>query len=656
MKNKIIIFLILASFSGFGQITRTLPNVTNTADSMKPVSTVQKAAIVQKLQTVATISALQGFTDATIAQFDGSQWNKKSGNVASNGGTAAGTIINVSTSFYWERKYNNNIDVKWFGAIADGNYTSGAGTNNSVFIQNAVNYAFANNSGVNVSKGIYKCLVGIQIPDAMNFYGDGIWNTVLFCPTTFTDVNGLLNMNGTGGFPSTVSNLAVLSQNGGNTGTGINCTKNGAIIDHVWVNGYNVGVDINTADSFFTNFYVEFCVTGVISRGSHMNISTGEIYNCSEGLAISNNASTENANTLITDIRVTESLNHAFIFSNNCKNIVANNCHAYATNILNLTASGFLVYGTNIKMINCSSKYSAGTSTTGIGFSLQNSNNIQMSNCTANNHKIGARIQNCSNFKLSNSDFSNNVNYGIYCTQGDRIDINNNTCLNNGTAGATTDAGIWDENTAGYSLHKISNNTCSQIGGGVQDYGVYLSLTDNAATSGFTYLNGNVATSNSVGNITKVGLVANIINISTDQIGVFGLISQPNVFTGVNSFTQNLGIGITNAASPLTVSADNASVGQVLISGNSNTNKGLYLGYNTTGNYGVLQPLVNGTGYSHLILNPLGGGVGIATTAPTSKLHVVGLSTYADNTTALAAGLTAGAFYRTATGVLMVAF
>jgi hypothetical protein len=47
------------------------------------------------------------------------------------------------------------------------------------------------------------------------------------------------------------------------------------------------------------------------------------------------------------------------------------------------------------------------------------------------------------------------------------------------------------------------------------------------------------------------------------------------------------------------------------------------------------------------------GNVGIGTTSPTAKLHVVGLPTYADNATALAGGLTVGAFYHTA-GVLKV--
>lgn len=51
-----------------------------------------------------------------------------------------------------------------------------------------------------------------------------------------------------------------------------------------------------------------------------------------------------------------------------------------------------------------------------------------------------------------------------------------------------------------------------------------------------------------------------------------------------------------------------------------------------------------------------GGRVGIGSASPTSNLQVVGLPTYADNTAALAGGLTAGAFYRTSTGVLMVTY
>lgn len=50
------------------------------------------------------------------------------------------------------------------------------------------------------------------------------------------------------------------------------------------------------------------------------------------------------------------------------------------------------------------------------------------------------------------------------------------------------------------------------------------------------------------------------------------------------------------------------------------------------------------------------GRLSVGTPSPTSNLHVTGLPTYADNTAALAGGMTAGAFYRTATGELRVTY
>jgi hypothetical protein len=61
----------------------------------------------------------------------------------------------------------------------------------------------------------------------------------------------------------------------------------------------------------------------------------------------------------------------------------------------------------------------------------------------------------------------------------------------------------------------------------------------------------------------------------------------------------------------------------------------------------------NGVNVSTVAVN---GRLAVGTTSPTSNLQVVGLPVYADNTAATAAGLTAGAFYRTATGVVMVVF
>ena len=52
-------------------------------------------------------------------------------------------------------------------------------------------------------------------------------------------------------------------------------------------------------------------------------------------------------------------------------------------------------------------------------------------------------------------------------------------------------------------------------------------------------------------------------------------------------------------------------------------------------------------GNDSIVTTALNGNVGIGTTSPKSKLHVVGLPIYANNAAAIAGGLTAGAFYRT---------
>jgi len=67
---------------------------------------------------------------------------------------------------------------------------------------------------------------------------------------------------------------------------------------------------------------------------------------------------------------------------------------------------------------------------------------------------------------------------------------------------------------------------------------------------------------------------------------------------------------------------NNTAPRQLNIRGNTDTNKRLLLGYNTTSNYGSLQAYSGAAAATNLILSPSGGNVGIGTTSTPSKLTI----------------------------------
>ena len=64
--------------------------------------------------------------------------------------------------------------------------------------------------------------------------------------------------------------------------------------------------------------------------------------------------------------------------------------------------------------------------------------------------------------------------------------------------------------------------------------------------------------------------------------------------------------------------------GQLRIRGNTNVNKTIEVGYNTSTDVGFIQAYVNTGSAQTICLNPDGGNVGIGTTSPITKLHVAG--------------------------------
>jgi hypothetical protein len=93
----------------------------------------------------------------------------------------------------------------------------------------------------------------------------------------------------------------------------------------------------------------------------------------------------------------------------------------------------------------------------------------------------------------------------------------------------------------------------------------------------------------------------------------------------------NVGVGTTAPAVPLHVLGDNdytsstnLTNSQLRISGATDPNMRLLLGFNTASIFGYVQATQVGTAFRNLSLNPLGGNVGIGTATPANKLTVIG--------------------------------
>jgi len=163
---------------------------------------------------------------------------------------------------------------------------------------------------------------------------------------------------------------------------------------------------------------------------------------------------------------------------------------------------------------------------------------------------------------------------------------------------------------------------------GSQNTGVAVdALLDNTTGIGNTAVGYSTGLGITTGSYNTI-LGANVTGLSATLANNIILADgQGNRRINVDS-TGNVGIGTTTPLTKLHVAQDvsysPSQSGQLYVSGATNTGKRLMLGYDTTSNYGFIEGVNFGVAYSPIILNPTQGNVGIGTTAPPSKLSILG--------------------------------
>lgn len=453
-----------------------------------------------------------GFPQVTLSASDASTQTYTQKSVA---GATPSTV---------QKKLDEVVSVKDFGAVADGNLNLGTGTNNSPMFQAAIN-ALGAGGVLFVPAGVYLLTSQITVPSDFTIRGAGNYATILVAPAAFNNATGLIRLNGVGGPPTIIENLAVSGQVGGAgaASVGIYSVANGVFLRNLWVSAFKTNVILGQTDNFLLDSAVEESVaggTGVSIVSPDVTVANCVIYHCFLGLAISAVPFLDGTIS-ISNVRTIACTSIGFYLTAS-SNINLSNCSAGHNNLTGLTSAGLYMNGcSNVIVTSFIARLGGGQSTTGIGIQIQGSSGVIVSASESTSFLDGINISGSTAVSVTGSQFNSNRRYGIYEAGNDQVTLLGNECYGNGT-GVAADAGIHSENTIGFGVVNIISNICSQVGGGFQDYGIYASLTDNGGSTGVTNLTGNICQYNNTSDILLAGKTNRITmsgNIPTGGIG-----------------------------------------------------------------------------------------------------------------------------------------
>ena len=406
-----------------------------------------------------------------------------------------------------------DIYTRWYGDVADGNYSTGTGTDNGPIFQKALGtcglratqFTTAPNRLLTLS-GVYKVLTPVSVGDNINWLGRGKFATVLYAPTAFANTAGLIQINGPGSYPTRFSGFAVGGQVGGAGGVGILSSKNACFMDDLWVTAFtsNPGIIISSTDNFLSQFSVELCAYGVQVTSSDVNITDGTLYqNTLDGIFVGNDSGpgeTDPGRVTIENVRDFEAGNAAFAVVAGI-HVTFTSCHA--ASLINgkySTAAFQLLEATDVVLNGCTASNATGASTAPGIFIESGSGgcfDIVVNGCRASGFYDGLQAASVTGLNVTGGLYAGNSRNGVLISGGTEVVVNG--VLSRGN----TAAGIDSENTTAGSWHTVSGNACHSN----NTYGVIA----NCGSTSFSNVQANSARVNSSNGYNFVGTVANIL-------------------------------------------------------------------------------------------------------------------------------------------------
>ena len=623
-----------------------LGNVTNVTDSLKSVSNPTKTALGlksdltytnQKLHTVTSIVNLQAYTLTDLCQFDGSIWERKSGNVASNGGIYAGTIINVSSSNYWQRKVFDFIKPQYFGAKGDGV------TDDTQSIQNCLNaslFVYFGNIASNYKVSGNLILRSGHVLDGGNCtITQTAYRTILFqCGSlnnfTFTNFNFV--GYGTGDYDESGDAnplaIAISIINGSNIKVS-KCTFTNFSYTSLQAVGTNdVDFNNNVVVGLGSPFLIPSSMTrarcyGVLIQGTNIKITNNKISQSSQGILLG----VASNHVIISENIIYDIINqHGMYLQEGITNLIVNKNTVRNTGNIGIKLQQNDASGKDSYNIIISDNITENTGQEGIlvinstgSASIYSLRNVNVTNNTVKNSgQSGISIRNVKKGIVSTNIISLTSQDGIAFNSCDNIITSFNNISDSGTNGIRFGVSCNYMNTHNNTINNIGEqNISTETYGIFVNSGSYHNIFKNDIYDfnskmpyGIFFANGDQTTArienNQITNSTSYG-----IRLVTPTQTIKKLIN--NVFI-------NCVAGVTNGSEIWDGINTFASIISPTVTGSTLTNSGLILqsttGVGTTGSN--IDFLTGSNGSINALRILPSGNIGLGALTPSSKFEV----------------------------------